>query len=69
MNAIPVQDFFDDEATLAIGVAFDQACRSLRAVLCLSVVEARNCFGDETGYSLDCELSDQNRPRFGRHSK
>jgi hypothetical protein len=30
MNAIPVQDiFFDDEATIAMGAAFDQASRSL----------------------------------------
>ena len=28
---IPIQDvFFDDKATLAMGAAFDQACRSLR---------------------------------------
>jgi hypothetical protein len=31
MNATPVQDiFFDDEATLTKGAAFDQACSSLR---------------------------------------
>jgi hypothetical protein len=33
MNRIPIQDvFFDDKATLAMGAAFDQACRSLRHV-------------------------------------
>jgi hypothetical protein len=31
MNIIPIQDvFFDDETTLAMGEAFDQACVSLR---------------------------------------
>jgi hypothetical protein len=31
MNINPVRDVpFDDEATLAMGAAFDQACRSLR---------------------------------------
>jgi hypothetical protein len=31
MNINPVRDvFFDDEATFAMGAAFDQACRSLR---------------------------------------
>ena len=31
MNIVPIQDvFFDDEATLAMGIAFDQACSSLR---------------------------------------
>lgn len=31
MNINPVRDvLFDDEATLAMGAAFDQACRSLR---------------------------------------
>ena len=31
MNIIPIQDvFFDDEAILAMGAAFDQACSSLR---------------------------------------
>ena len=30
MNIIPLQDVsFDDEATLAMGAAFDQACKSL----------------------------------------
>ncbi len=30
MNMVPVQDVcFDDKATLAMGAAFDQACRSL----------------------------------------
>jgi len=31
MNIIPIQDVaFDDETTFAMGVAFDQACSSLR---------------------------------------
>ena len=31
MNIIPIQDvWFDDAATLAMGEAFDQACKSLR---------------------------------------
>ena len=31
MNIIPIQDVcFDDEATLAMGAAFDQACKLLR---------------------------------------
>jgi hypothetical protein len=31
MQIFPVRDvFFDDKATLAMGIAFDQACRSLR---------------------------------------
>ena len=31
MNIVPIQDVsFDDEATLAMGEAFDQACKSLR---------------------------------------
>ena len=31
MNIIPIQDvWFDDAATLAMGKAFDQACKSLR---------------------------------------
>jgi hypothetical protein len=31
MKIVPIQDvFFDDEATLAMGIAFDQACSSLR---------------------------------------
>lgn len=31
MNVVPIQDvIFDDELTLAMGFAFDRACRSLR---------------------------------------
>ena len=31
MQIVPIRDvFFDDKATLAMGAAFDQACRSLR---------------------------------------
>ena len=31
MNIVPIQDVaFDDKATLAMGIAFDQACKSLR---------------------------------------
>jgi hypothetical protein len=31
MNIVPIQDVsFDDDATLAMGVAFDQACSSLQ---------------------------------------
>ena len=31
MNVVPIQDvFFDDEATLAMGAAFDLICSSLR---------------------------------------
>lgn len=35
MNIVSNQDVsFDDKATLAMGAAFDQACRSLRHVSC-----------------------------------
>jgi hypothetical protein len=31
MNINPIRDvFFDDKATLAMGIAFDQCCKSLR---------------------------------------
>ena len=33
-----------------------------KLLLELSVTEARSCFGDETRYSFERELSDQNRP-------
>jgi len=34
MPILPVHDvFFDDKATLAMGAAFDRACRSLRQFL------------------------------------
>ncbi len=33
MNVVPIQDVaFDDKATLAMGLAFDQACKSLRDI-------------------------------------
>ena len=36
MNTLPIQDvFFDDEATLLMGAAFDQACTSLRQHGCV----------------------------------
>jgi hypothetical protein len=39
MNIVPVQDVsFDDEALLAMGVAFDQACSSLRYFACAAKV-------------------------------
>jgi len=41
MHIIPIQDVvFDDEATLAMGAAFDQACQSLpRSRLTVAVRE------------------------------
>jgi hypothetical protein len=40
MNVVPIQDvIFDDEATLAMGLAFDRACRSLRQLSTVAVRE------------------------------
>jgi hypothetical protein len=39
MNIAPIRDVsFDDEATLAMGTAFDQACGSLRHLACADKV-------------------------------
>jgi hypothetical protein len=39
MNIVPIQDgSFDDQATLAMGAAFDQACGSLRHLACAGKV-------------------------------
>ena len=39
MNIVPIEYLsFDDEATLAMGTAFDQACGSLRHVACTDKV-------------------------------
>lgn len=41
MNIVSIQDVsFDDEATLAMGAAFDQACISLRHFACADRVRA-----------------------------
>ena len=41
MGSAPIQDVsFDDEATRAMGAAFDQACKSLRHLQCADKVRA-----------------------------
>ena len=70
MNINPIRDvFFDDAATLAMGAAFDQSCKSLRqfdrAVTVREIIAKRIIAAAENGMRDPVQLHEQALKAFG----